>query len=281
MRLARAWAGAAALLLAIAALAQEPVPVPRLSARVIDQTGTLSAAQRDGLEAKLRAFEEARGAQVAVLLVPTLGTEAIEDFAGRVADSWQLGRKGVDDGVLFVVALQERRMRIHTGRGVQGTLTDALSKRITAEIVAPHFRAGDFAGGIQAGVDAILKAIEGEGLPAPKPGRQATQPQSGDSSSIGTFLLLGFFFVPVVGTALRKMFGRLLGAGATSALTGGAAFLIFGSVLLAAVAAVFGLLLTLPSGSGFSRSARHGGGGGIIPGGGGGWGGGGGGGGFS
>src|SRR6187402_3835725 len=167
MRLARAWAGAAALLLAIAALAQEPVPVPRLSARVIDQTGTLSAPQRDGLESKLRAFEEAKGSQVAVLLVPTLGTEAIEDFAGRVADSWQLGRKGVDDGVLFVVALQERRMRIHTGRGVQGTLTDALSKRITAEIVTPHFRAGDFPGGIQAGVDAILKAVEGEGLPAP------------------------------------------------------------------------------------------------------------------
>ena len=284
MRWARALAGAAALVLALAAHAQDPIAVPKLAARVTDQTGTLSAAQRDALEAKLRAFEEAKGSQVAVLLVPTVGSETIEEFAGRVADSWQLGRKGVDDGVLFVVAMQERRMRIHTGRGVQGTLTDALSKRIVAEIVAPHFRANDFPGGIQAGVDAILKAIEGEGLPAPAERRPGAQ--RGDAaSSYANFLFLGFFLVPIVAMVLRGMFGRLLGAGVTSGLTGAAAWIVFGSIAFGVVAAVLAFLLTIFSGAGFARSAGRGGwGGGYIPSGGGGWSGGGswgGGGGFS
>jgi uncharacterized protein len=277
MRWARAWAAAAAAaLVAFAALAQDAIPVPRLAARVTDQTGTLSTAQRDALEAKLRAFEEAKGSQVAVLLVPTVGSETIEEFAGRVADSWQLGRKGVDDGVLFVVAMQERRMRIHTGRGVQGTLTDALSKRIVAEIVTPHFRAGDFPGGIQGGVDAILKAVEGEGLPPPAERRAPAQ--RGDSlSSYGNFLIIGLFLVPVVATVLRGMFGRLVGAGVASGLTGAAAWFVFGSIAFGIVVAVLALAMSLFSGSGLARSARHGGwGGGYIPSGGGSWGGGGG-----
>ena len=280
MSWARALAGAAAaLLLALAAIAQDAVPVPKLAARVTDQTGTLSVEQRDALEAKLRAFEEAKGSQVAVLLVPTLGGEAIEDFAGRVADTWRLGRKGVDDGVLFVVSLQERRMRIHTGRGVQGTLTDALSKRIVSEIVAPHFRAGDFPGGIAAGVDAILKAVEGEGLP--EPSRKPSSVGSGGISDYGNFLFLGFFLVPVLATVLRGIFGRFLGAGVTSGLTGAAAWIVFGSIAFGVVAALLAFALTLFSGSGFARSAGRGGWGGYIPSGGGSWGGGGGGGGFS
>jgi uncharacterized protein len=283
MRWGRALAAALAALLALGAIAQDEVPVPRLAARVTDQTGTLTDPQRGALEEKLAAFEQARGSQVAVLVVPALGSETIEEFAGRVADAWQLGREGVDDGVLFVVALKERRMRIHTGRGVQGTLTDALSKRIVAEIVAPHFRAGDFPGGIQAGVDAILKAVEGEGLPAPAE-RRSAGPQAGGLDSYANFLFLGFFLVPVVAAALRRMFGRLLGAGVTSGLTGAAAWIVFGSIAFGIVAALLAFMLTLFSGAGFSRSARHGGwGGGYIPSGGG-WGGGGswgGGGGFS
>jgi uncharacterized protein len=280
MRWARALAGAAAaLLVALAAIAQDVVPVPGLVTRVTDQTGTLSVAQREALEAKLRAFEESRGSQVAVLLVPTLGSEVIEEFAGRVADTWQLGRKGVDDGVLFVVALQERKMRIHTGRGVQGTLTDALSKRIVAEIVAPHFRAGDFPGGIAAGVEAILKAVEGEGLPAPS--RKQSSAGTGGISDYGHFLVVGFFLVPVVAMVLRGIFGRLLGAGVTSGLTGAAAWIVFGSIAFGVVAALLAFALTLFSGSGFARSAGRGGWGGYIPSGGGSWGGGGGGGGFS
>src|SRR5258706_14040838 len=149
----------AAMLAAPLAAPQEPIPVPRLSAHVVDLTGTLTAGEREALDAKLRAFETARGSQVAVLLVPTIGEETIEEFAGRVTDEWKLGRKGVDDGVLLAVAKQQRKIRIHTGRGVQGTLTDALSKRIVSDIIAPHFRSGDFAGGLDAGADAIMKAI--------------------------------------------------------------------------------------------------------------------------
>jgi uncharacterized protein len=273
--LGRLLAGAAALIFAFGVLAQAPegaVPVPKLVTRVTDQTGTLTTADRERLEEKLRAFEAAKGSQVAVLLVPTIGSEVIEEFAGRVADAWQLGRKGVDDGVLFVVAMQERKMRIHTGRGVQGTLTDAASKRIVAELVAPRFRAGDFAGGIDAGVDAILRAIEGEALPEPAR-KGSASPRVDTVSSYGNFLFLGFFLVPIVAMVLRSMFGRLLGAGATSGLTGVAAWLLFGSIAFGIVAALFAFILTLFSGAGFARSARRGGWGGYVPGGG--WGGGG------
>src|SRR6186713_345794 len=135
--------GAVLLFLAFVALGAEgEVPVPKLTGHVVDLTGTLTAGERDQLDRKLAEFEERKGSQVVVLLVPSIGTEVIEDFAGRVTDAWQLGRKGVDDGVLFVIAKQERKMRIHTGSGVQGTLTDILAKRIVADIVAPRFRTG-------------------------------------------------------------------------------------------------------------------------------------------
>jgi len=276
----RGFAGTAALLLAAwAAHAQapavpdEPLPVPKLAARVTDQAGTLAPDARAALEGKLRAFEEARGSQVAVLIVPSVGFEAIEEYAGRVADAWQLGRKGVDDGVLFVIAMQERKLRIHTGRGVQGTLTDALSKRIVADIVAPRFRAGDFTGGIDAGVDAIMKAIEGEQLPLPA--RKAPRGAGAAAGGFSNLLLLGFFVVPVLAVVLRGMFGRFFGAGLTSGLTGFAAWLLLGSLAFGVLAALFAFVFTLFSGMGVARSARRGGWGGVvIPGGG--WGGGGG-----
>jgi uncharacterized protein len=277
--LGRLLIGAAASFLvaaaAFAATPTEPISVPKLTARVVDLTGTLTEREREALETKLRAFEQARGSQIAVLLVPSIGPETIEEFAGRVTDEWKLGRKGVDDGVLFVVAKQERKMRIHTGRGVQGTLTDALSKRIVADFVAPRFRSGDFAGGIDAGVDAIMKAIEGEALPVPEKG---TQGKVDTLSSYGGFLWMGFFLVPIVGMVLRGMFGRFFGAGLTSGLTGLVAWFLFGSLAFVVIAALLGFFITLFTGSGMTREAR---GGGWIPTGGGGFGGGGGGGGFS
>ncbi len=266
-------AGIASLLLALTVWAQ--VPVPKLTARVMDSTGTLTATEQQALEAKLKAFEDAKGSQVAVLLVPSIGGEAIEEFAGRVTDEWKLGRKGVDDGVLFVVAKQERKMRIHTGRGVQGSLTDALARRIIADIVAPRFRSGDFAGGMEAGVDAIMKAIEGEqlALPAEKVSRKV-----GTTSSYSNFFWIAFLAVPIVASILRGLVGRFAGAGLTSAITGVAAWLIFGTLAIAVIAVVLAFVFTLFSGSGLGR-----GGGGYIPSGGGSWGGGsgGGGGGFS
>jgi uncharacterized protein len=282
---APAFAGAtmlwlAATFAAFAATPSEPVPVPKLAARVTDQTGTLTAAERDSIEARLRAFEEQKGSQIAVLLVPSIGSEAIEEFAGRVTDEWKLGRKGVDDGVLFVVAKQERKIRIQTGRGVQGTLTDALSKRIVADIVAPKFRSGDFAGGIEAGVDAIMKAIEGEALALPEAKKSGRKVDT--ISSYQNFLWLGFFLVPIVASILRSIVGRFFGAGLTSGITGIAAWLVFGSLAFGAAAAFLAFLLTLFTGGGRSGGWIPGGfGGGGFGGGGFGGGGGGGAGGFS
>ena len=273
-RVAAFLAAFAMLFLAFAASGADTIPVPKLAARVTDLTGTLTVAEREALESKLRAFEEAKGSQIAVLLVPTIGTEVIEEFAGRVTDEWKLGRKGVDDGVLFVVAQQERKLRIHTGRGVQGTLTDALSRRIVADIVAPRFRSGDFAGGIDAGVDAIIKAIEGEQLPLPAP--QSAQRKVDSLSSYSNFLILGLFLVPVVSMVLRGMFGRFFGATLTSGITGVVAWLVLGSLVVGVIAAVVAFVFTLFGGGGASRGARPGGwSGGYIPSGGS-WGGGGG-----
>ena len=266
------------LVLAAATLAwPQEAAVPKLTGHVVDLTSTLADPQRAGLDAKLSTFEREHGSQVVVLLVPSLGNEAIEDFAGRVTDSWQLGRKGVDDGVLFVVAKNDRKMRIHTGRGVQGTLTDALSKRIVSDLVAPHFRDGDFAGGIEAGTDAIMKAIEGEQLPLPARKTPSSARSHGIAASIPEIAIVAFFVVPLVGMMLRGIFGRLFGATLPSGLTGVAIWVLVGSIALAAIGVLFAFFFTLASG--FGRGLRGPGFGGYIPGG---WGGGGfGGGGFS
>ena len=242
---------------AISADPSDPIPVPKLAGHVVDQTGTLTAADRDRIGAKLRAFEQSKGAQVAVLIVPTLGPDTIEDFSTRVTDEWKLGRKGVDDGVLFVVANKERRMRIQTGRGVQGVLTDVASKRIVADIVAPHFRTGDFAGGIDAGVDAIMKVIEGEALPPPS---QNPRGKVSSVSSFENFLWIAFFAVPVVAMVLRGLVGRFLGAGLTSGVTGLAAGWLFGSLVFGIFAAIAAFVLALFIGGGGMRGGRGGGG---------------------
>jgi uncharacterized protein len=170
--------------------------------------------------------------------------------------------------------MQERRMRIHTGRGVQGTLTDLLSKRIVADIVAPRFRSGDFVGGIREGVDAILKAIEGEQLPLPS---KPPAPKVDTLSSYGNLLILGLFLVPVVAMVLRSLFGRFVGAGLTGGATGVAAAFLFGSLAVAIVVGIIAFVYGLVGGSGvLSRGTRgRGGGWGGGTWGGGGWGGGG------
>src|SRR5690349_20679398 len=255
----RSWIPALAgiLLLAPALFARAEIPVPKLTAHVTDSTGTLTTNERQALEAKLTSFEREKGSQVAVLLVPSLDGETIEDFAGRVTDDWKLGRKGVDDGVLFVVTKQERRMRIHTGRGVQGSLTDALSRRIIADVVAPRFRSGDFAGGIDAGVDAIIKAIEGEALP--QPAQKSASRKVGTISSYSNFLWMAFFAVPILGMILRGIAGRAGGAGLTSGITGIAAWLVFGSIAFGVVAALLAFFFTLFLGSPIANRVGRGG----------------------
>lgn len=141
--------------------------VPALEARVTDFTATLTAAQKAQLEAKLKSFEERKGSQIVLLLVPTTKPETIEQYAIRVFDKWRLGRKGVDDGVLLLVAKDDRTLRIEVGYGLEGAVPDALAKRVIAEQITPHFKEGNYYGGIAAGVDSLIRLIEGEALPPP------------------------------------------------------------------------------------------------------------------
>jgi len=165
----RPWApmpAMAVLLLIAAGLAA--LEVPFLGGRVNDLAGMLDAGERDRLEQTLASFEEDTGSQVVVLTVPNLEGDSLEDFSIRVVETWKLGREGVDDGALLLIAEAERRMRIETGYGLEGVLTDAASRRILDRVITPRFRAGDFAGGIEAGVEAMLSVIRGEELPAPE-----------------------------------------------------------------------------------------------------------------
>lgn len=215
-------------------LAPADVDVPPLAARVTDLTGTLAAADAAAIERKLAAFEQAKGSQIAVLIVPTTEPETIEQYGIRVAERWKLGRKGIDDGAILLLAKNDRRLRIEVGYGLEGVLPDAVSKRIVSETITPYLRRGDFAGGIDAGVTQMIGLVNGEGLPpAPQQRRQA---RHGESQVAG--LLVPFFIVWFIGQAIR----RLLGSGVASLAVGGVTgFIAF--VLLASIG--FGLLVGL------------------------------------
>src|SRR4051795_12334757 len=158
-----------ALLFTFALPASADVAIPQLTGRVVDQTGTLSSGDIAALSQKLQDFETRKGSQVAVLIVPTTDPETIEQFAIRVAEAWKIGRKKIDDGAILVVAKNDRHLRIEVGYGLEGALTDATTKRIIDEDITPKFKSGDFAGGISAGVNRMIKVIDGEKLPAPEP----------------------------------------------------------------------------------------------------------------
>ncbi len=240
-------------------------PIPKLTARVTDLTGTLTAEQQTALEQKLAAFEAAKGSQLAVLIVPTTQPEEIEQYSIRVVDQWKLGRKSVDDGALLIIAKNDHHLRIEVGRGLEGVLTDAMSNRIIDETITPDFRAGNFYGGISTGLDQMTKLIQGEPLPPPE---EKWQP---NRSAHGQSLLLELFFAVLIGSVfLRSILGRTLGSAATGLGAGLLVWLVAHGLMLAGLAAVGGFLFAMLSGlargSGWSSYGR---GGGI----GGGWGG--------
>jgi len=206
MNILRASFGFLLALMLIAAGAQEFVPVPPLKTRVTDMAGMLDANQRTTLETVLQDYEQRTGSQIAILLVKSTAPEAIEQYSIRVYDEWKLGRKGVDDGVLLLVAKDNppalRRLRIEAGRGVQGTLTDAQSKRILQDVIAPHFRQNDFYGGLSAGVSAISSLLDKENIPAPDK-KKAEQDEGGFP-----WLLFFIFLVIVVLSRSRSRFGH-------------------------------------------------------------------------
>jgi uncharacterized protein len=265
-------------LLAVAQVAAANVAVPTLTSPVTDLTNTLTASQKASLEQTLLAFAERKGSQVAVLIVPSVEPEPIEYFSMRVAEEWKLGREAQDDGVLFLIAKDDRNMRIEVGDGLEGALTDAATKRIVRDVVTPHFRAGDFYLGIVAGTDRIMSAISGEALPEPTMVERARRPTS-DIGSLMPIFLIGTF---VIGGILRAIFGRVGGASLASVAVGFIVWLIAGAVVVAAIAAIIAFVLTLMSGGGGGWSSgrrrglggfRHGGGwgGGGFGGGGGGF----------
>ena len=233
----------AAFLVATVAGAQALQPVPALAARVTDLTGTLTPAERSGLEEKLSAFEARKGAQIAVLIVPTTQPEAIEQYSIRVVDTWKLGREKPDDGALLLVALQDRALRIEVGRGLEGALTDLVSNRIIDETITPRFREGDFAGGISAGVDRMISVVDGE--PLPEPEKHWTGPPD-----IGGLLPILFFVVFFASTILRAIFGRALGSLATGGVAGGLAWFLTQLLGISIGVGLIGLVLSLALGFG-------------------------------
>jgi uncharacterized protein len=248
------------------ARAQSQVPVPVLERRVTDLTGTLSAQEQAALEQKLAAFEERKGSQIAVLFVPTTGDETIEQYAIRVAEQWRLGREGVDDGALLLVARDDRALRIEVGYGLEGAMPDAIANRIVEDIVVPRFRLGEFAAGVDAGVDAMIRVVDGEPLPAVEP--PASWPAEGEG--LGGLLTIGFVLVLVVGSALRALFGRLPAATITGGLTGAIVWFLIASAVAAGIVGVIAFLFTLMGGMpGQRRGYRRGGWGGWTMGGGG------------
>ena len=248
-------------------------PVPPLTSQVTDLTGTLSAGERQALDAKLRDWEARTTNQLVVLIVPTTAPESIDDYSIRVAEAWKIGQKGQDNGAIFLVAKDDKRMRIEVGYGFEGVLTDVTSRRIIGETVAPLFSQGKFAAGIDAGADRIM-AVVNDGKPLPPVGKTARKPARSGSIDFGTLFIVLLVAVPIVGGILRSMLGNLGGSTIGAGIAGAAAWFIAGSLFIAGVAAVIAFIIIIFSSAG--------GRGGWIPMGGGGGGGfGGGGGGFS
>ncbi|WP_432728084.1 TPM domain-containing protein [Variovorax sp. W6] len=271
--LRRALAAVVLVTLAGVALAQGLLPIPTLTARVIDQTGTLDSAQRNGLETKLAAFEQRKGSQIVVLMVPTTAPEDIAAYTQRLGDAWKIGRKDVGDGLLVVVAKDDRKMRIATAKTLEGAVPDLAASRIIDEEMKPRFRNGDFAGGLNAAVDRLIGLVDGE--PLPEPSRNTGSSNNGgndgfDWENLAIFLFVGVFVgAPIARAILGKKLGTMVVGGGVGVVV----FFITTSIAIAVIAGLVALIVSLVAGTG----RPGGGGGGGWSSGGGGWGGGGGG----
>jgi uncharacterized protein len=232
-------------LVVLPAFGQALLPVPPLQSRVIDQTGTLTAPQQQALEAKLAALEGEKGSQVVVLMVPTTAPEDIASYANRVANEWKIGRREVGDGVILIVAKDDRRMRIEVAKTLEGAIPDLMAARIIDDTMKPRFRQNDFAGGLDAAVDQLAALVRGEALPPV----QRWDESGGGSNQFdwGQLAIFLFFGVLVVGRVLRQVLGNKLGAVATGVGTGAVAWMVGTGMVLAAAAGVVALVFTLVS----------------------------------
>jgi uncharacterized protein len=278
-RVGAALAFAAMALLGHAVRAQQLLPVPPLEGRVIDRTQTLDGPQRQAMEQHLANVERELGTQIVVLLVDSTLPEDIAAYAQRVGDQWKIGRRDVGDGLLIVVAKNDRRIRIEVAKALEGAVPDLAARQIISETISPAFKRNDYAGGLNAAIDRLATRIKPEGLPAPDAQRDA----SGRSTGFDWQELAMFFFiaVPIAGAVLTGMLGRKLGALATGGGAGAIAWWLSASLAVAGLAGVAALIMVGVFGFGSGGRGRGGGPPIIWGGGGGGWGGGGGGGGFS
>lgn len=263
------------LIFCSAHLLAQDVALPELNQRVTDLTGTLAPAEQEQLERKLQQFEEAKGSQVAVVLIPTTGDETIEQYAIRLAEKWKIGREGVDDGVIMLFAMQDRKMRIEVGYGLEGALTDALSKRIIANLITPEFRSAHFYKGIDSGVDAVLSVISGEELPPAL--QKQSQKQSSSNKWVMPVLIFGFVGAAILKALLTKKLGKGKATGVSAVLVFVLGWIFIGLLAGVFIAVIVAIFMGVPSNSG--RGGRGGGmmwmgGGGFSGGGGGGFGGG-------
>ena len=236
------------------------VEIPELSRRVTDLTATLSIQQAAALENRLAAFEAKKGSQIAVLIVPTSQPEDIAQFGIRVAEAWKIGRKNVDDGVILIVAKEDRKLRLEVGYGLEGVIPDAVAKRVLADTIKPYFKNGDYAGGIDAGVTQLMRLIEGETLPAPD--KASSGQLSGDA-----FFMFILIAVLVAGLMLSARIGRVmggmfagLGSGILVALFYGLSFTVVQAGLFVFFIVVVFDLARLYGGSGGGWSSGSGGG---------------------
>jgi uncharacterized protein len=255
--------------------------VPALTGRIVDETSTLSAASKSAIDEQCASLEQRKGSQIAVLIIASTAPEEIAQYSLRVAETWKLGRKGVDDGVLFLVAIKDRALRIEVGYGLEGALTDAASKRIIEEIVVPHFKQGNFDVGIRAGVDAIIKVIDGEPLPAPAERKKIPHFPEGWALVL---LCIVCWVAPLI---FGSGYGPLGAGGAAAVVIGTISASVGMGIISGIIFGLFSLLTTLggsgrsngssfwSSGGGFSGGGGSFGGGGGFSGGGGGFGGGG------
>ncbi|MDD5028217.1 MAG: TPM domain-containing protein [Rhodoferax sp.] len=234
-RLALLWA------CTLGAVAWAQQAVPPLTAHVIDQSGTLSEAQRLALDARLVAFEQARGAQVVVLLVPSTQPEDIAAYANRVANDWKIGRKEIGDGLVLIGAMQDRKLRIEVAKTLEGAIPDLEAKRIIDGLITPRFRQSDYAGGIDAALTRIQALITGEALPAPAQ-TPASRKQGFDWLELGIFM---FIAVPVVGAVTRRIMGNQLGSIATGGVAGLIAMTFTSSIVLAVLAGLLAMVAAL------------------------------------
>jgi uncharacterized protein len=263
--------------------------IPVLKSQVTDLTGTLTPSQITSLEQKLAAFEAQKGSQIAILIVSTTQPEAIEQYSLRVVEKWQLGRKKIDDGVLLLVAKDDRRLRFEVGYGLEGAVNDLTAKRIISEIITPFFRQGQFYEGINAGIDRLMSVVNGEELPPPV-AKNKEASFANDSGGVEGALLIAFMGSLFLGGILKKILGKTLGGLTTAGIVGFLAFVMTGIIGIAIIAGLIGFVASMMGGlggrggpiifpggggGGFGGRGGFGGGGGGFGGGGGGFGGGG------